>query len=199
MGMPPKGFEDKVAFVWRVADKLRGTFKQHEYGSVTLPLLVLRRMDAVLADSKEALLAKVVTFDEIRQAQAEQLKRITGQRFYNVSRFTFTSLLNDDKALAANLADYVRGLSPEAYAVMEAYNLDDKIARMDRAGILYQVLADFADLDLRPSQVSNEAMGYIFEDLLRRFSEMSNETAGEHYTPREVIKLMVELLSLIHI
>ncbi|WP_106819832.1 type I restriction-modification system subunit M [Janibacter massiliensis] len=192
--MPPKGFEDKVAFVWRVADKLRGTFKQHEYGSVMLPLLVLRRMDAVLADSKEALLAKVVTFSEIRQAQAEQLKRITGQRFYNVSRFTFTSLLNDDKALAANLADYVRGLSPEAYAVMEAYNLDDKIARMDRAGILYQVLADFADLDLRPSQVSNEAMGYIFEDLLRRFSEMSNETAGEHYTPREVIKLMVELL-----
>ena len=194
MGMPPKGFEDKVAFVWRVADKLRGTFKQHEYGSVMLPLLVLRRMDAVLADSKEALLAKVVTFSEIRQAQAEQLKRITGQRFYNVSRFTFTSLLNDDKALAANLADYVRGLSPEAYAVMEAYNLDDKIARMDRAGILYQVLADFADLDLRPSQVSNETMGYIFEDLLRRFSEMSNETAGEHYTPREVIKLMVELL-----
>lgn len=192
--MPPKGFEDKVAFVWRVADKLRGTFKQHEYGSVMLPLLVLRRMDAVLADSKEALLAKVVTFSEIRQAQAEQLKRITGQRFYNVSRFTFTSLLNDDKALAANLADYVRGLSPEAYAVMEAYNLDDKIARMDRAGILYQVLADFADLDLRPSQVSNETMGYIFEDLLRRFSEMSNETAGEHYTPREVIQLMVELL-----
>ena len=103
-------------------------------------------------------------------------------------------MLSDDKNLVEQLAGYIRRLSKDAYAVMEAYNVDDKIARMDRAGILYAVLSDFADLDLRPSVVSNEAMGYIFEELLRKFSEMSNETAGEHYTPREVIALMVELL-----
>jgi type I restriction enzyme M protein len=103
-------------------------------------------------------------------------------------------MLSDDKNLAVQLAGYVRRLSKDAYAVMEAYNLDDKIARMDRAGILYPVLSDFADLDLRPSEVSNEAMGMVFEELLRKFSEMSNETAGEHYTPREVITLMVDLL-----
>lgn len=190
----PQGFEDKVAFVWKVADTLRGTFRQHEYGQVMLPLLVLRRMDAVLGDTKPAVLAKAKTFETIAAPQAMMLKKVAGQRFYNISRFTFTSLLSDDKALAENLSNYIRGLSSDAYVVMEAYNLDDKIARMDRAGILYRVLADFADLDLRPSVVSNEAMGYIFEDLLRRFSEMSNETAGEHYTPREVIRLMVELL-----
>lgn len=192
--MAPLGFENKVAFVWRVADKLRGTFKQHEYGSVMLPLLVLRRMDAAIAPTKAEVLAKNATFDSIAEPQAMMLKRIAGQRFYNTSRFTFTSLLSDDKNVADNLAAYVRGLSPEAYRVMEAYNVDDKIARMDRAGILYQVLSDFADLDLRPTVVSNEAMGYIFEELLRKFSEMSNETAGEHYTPREVIRLMVDLL-----
>ena len=190
----PQGFEDKVAFVWKVADTLRGTFRQHEYGQVMLPLLVLRRMDAVLVDTKPAVLAKAKTFETIAAPQAMMLKKVAEQRFYNISRFTFTSLLSDDKALAENLSNYIRGLSNDAYVVMEAYNLDDKIARMDRAGILYRVLADFADLDLRPSVVSNEAMGYIFEDLLRRFSEMSNETAGEHYTPREVIRLMVELL-----
>jgi type I restriction enzyme M protein len=103
-------------------------------------------------------------------------------------------MLNDDKNLDQQLAGYIRRLSKDAYAVIEAYNFDDKIARMDRAGILYAVLADFADLDLRPEVVSNESMGYIFEELLRKFSEMSNETAGEHYTPREVISLMVHLM-----
>ena len=192
--MAPQGFEDKVSFVWKVADKLRGTFKQHEYGSVMLPLLVLRRMDAVLADTKDEVLALHKTFDSIGPAQEMMLKSVAKQRFYNSSPFTFASLLSDDKSLADNLSAYIRALSSDAYTVMEAYNFDDKIARMERAGILYHVVADFADLDLRPSVVSNEAMGYIFEDLLRRFSEMSNETAGEHYTPREVIRLMVELL-----
>lgn len=192
--MAPVGFENKVAFVWKVADKLRGTFKQHEYGSVMLPLLVLRRMDAVLAPTKTAVVAKAVTMSDIGEGQDAVLKAVAKQRFYNTSPLTFTSMLSDDKNLAEQLAGYIRRLSKDAYAVIEAYNFDDKIARMDRAGILYAVLSDFADLDLRPGVVSNEAMGYIFEELLRKFSEMSNETAGEHYTPREVITLMVELL-----
>jgi type I restriction enzyme M protein len=192
--MAPQGFQDKVAFVWKVADKLRGTFKQHEYGSVMLPLLVLRRMDAVLAPTKDAVLAKAASFASTGEGEDALLKKVAGHRFYNTAPWTFATLLNDDKNLSDNLATYIRRLSRDAYRVMEAYNVDDKIARLDRAGLLYAVMADFADLDLRPVVVSNEAMGYIFEELLRKFSEMSNETAGEHYTPREVITLMVDLL-----
>lgn len=192
--MTPIGFQDKVAFVWKVADKLRGTFKQHEYGSVMLPLLVLRRMDAVLAPTKQAVLDAARGMSTIGEGQAALLKKKAGHRFYSTSPLTFATLLSDDKTLADNLRTYIRKLSPEAYAVMEAYDFDPKLERLDRAGILYAVVADFADLDLRPSVVSNEAMGYIFEELLRKFSEMSNETAGEHYTPREVISLMVNLL-----
>lgn len=192
--MTPVGFQDKVAFVWKVADKLRGTFKQHEYGSVMLPLLVLRRMDAVLAPTKQTVLDAAKGMDTIGEGQSALLKKKAGHRFYNTSPLSFATLLSDDKALADNLRAYIRKLSPEAYAVMEAYDFDPKLERLDRAGLLYAVVADFADLDLRPSVVSNEAMGYIFEELLRKFSEMSNETAGEHYTPREVISLMVNLL-----
>ncbi len=192
--MAPQGFQDKVAFVWRIADKLRGTFKQHEYGSVMLPFLVLRRMDAALAPTKAEVIKFATGLAEIGPGQDKMLKKISGHRFYNTSPLTFPTLLNDDKNLADNLTKYIASLSPDAAAVMDAYNVDDKIIRMDRAGILYGVVADFADLDLRPAIVSNEAMGYIFEELLRKFSEMSNETAGEHYTPREVIRLMADLL-----
>lgn len=203
--MAPVGFADKVAFVWKVADKLRGTFKQHEYGSVMLPLLVLRRMDVVLDPTRDQVLDQAVSLGVLQhdgktlgisvdEGTDLMLKRAAGQRFYSLSPLTFTSMLQNDKELAEQLASYIRRLSKDAYVVMEAYNLDDKISRMERAGILYGVLADFADLDLRPSVVSNESMGYIFEELLRKFSEMSNETAGEHYTPREVIELMVALL-----
>ncbi|WP_374927949.1 N-6 DNA methylase [Kytococcus sedentarius] len=192
--MAPQGFEDKVAFVWRIADRLRGTFKQHEYGSVMLPLLVLRRMDAALADTKDAVVAQAKGWDTIGPGQDKLLKRTAGRPFYNTSPLSFTTLLNDAPNLRHNLAAYIRALSPEAARVIEAYNFDPKIERMDKDDILYGVVADFADLDVRTSVVSNEAMGYIFEELLRKFSEMSNETAGEHYTPREVIRLMVELL-----
>ena len=139
--MAPQGFADKVAFVWKVADKLRGTFKQHEYGSIMLPLLVLRRMDAVLAPTKNAVLAKASGMKNIGEGQDAILKAVAGQRFYNTSPLTLSSMLSDDKNLADQLAGYIRRLSKDAYAVMEAYNFDDKIARMDRAGILYAVLS----------------------------------------------------------
>ena len=189
------GFGDKVAFVWRVADKLRGHFKPHEYGSVMLPLLVMRRLDAVLEPTKAAVLAKATELESSGISRVDPiLKRVAGQQFYNVSPLTFTALLADDKNVASSLRAYINGFSPGAVEVLEEYRFDDKITRLDKAGILYQVLGDFADLDLHPDTVSNEAMGYIFEELLRKFSEMSNETAGEHYTPREVIRLMVNLL-----
>src|SRR6478736_990901 len=194
--MSPVGFEDKVAFVWKVADKLRGSFKQHEYGSVMLPLLVLRRLDAVLEPTKPQVLRQAATFGDKKLGPGEDLilKGIAGVPFYNTSPLTFRTLLADDKNVAENLHAYIGGLSPAAYEVIERYDFSGKVARMDAAGILYGVLSDFADLRIGPDAVSNEAMGHIFEELLRKFSEMSNETAGEHYTPREVIRLVVDLL-----
>lgn len=132
---------------------------QHEYGSIMLPLLVLRRMDAVLAPTKQAVLDSAKHMTDIGEGQAALLKKASGHRFYSTSPLTFSTLLSDANNLADNLAAYIRKLSPEAYRVIEAYGFDGKIERMDRAGILYAVLADFADLDLRPSVVSNEAMG----------------------------------------
>lgn len=193
MSSQPAGFSDKVAFVWKVADKLRGHFKPHEYGAVMLPLLVLRRLDAVLEPTKAKVLATAQGKDDGPGTRA-LLRKAAAQQFYNTSPLTFTTLLSDDKHVAASLRAYINAFSPGAVEVLEEYRFDDKITRLDRAGILYQVLGDFADLDLHPDHVSNEAMGYLFEELLRRFSEMSNETAGEHYTPREVIRLMVNLL-----
>lgn len=191
----PHGFEDKVAFVWKVADKLRGNFRPHEYGQVMLPLLVLRRLDCVLEPTKPAVLAKVTELEAAGISNPDRvLKKVAGQKFYNTSPLTLTTVLADDKNVAANLRTYVNGFSPGAVEVLEEYRFDDKITRLDKAGILYQVLGDFVGLDLHPNTVSNEAMGYVFEELLRKFSEMSNETAGEHYTPREVIRLMVALL-----
>jgi len=191
----PDDFSDKVAFVWKVADKLRGHFKPHEYGSVILPLLVLRRLDAVLESTKAKVLAKASELESSGLTTAEPvLKRVARQQFYNVSPLTFKTVLADDKNVAASLRAYVNAFSPGAVEVLEEYRFDDKINRLDKAGILYGVLGDFADLDLHPRSVSNETMGRFFEELLRKFSEMSNETAGEHYTPREVIKLMVNLL-----
>jgi type I restriction enzyme M protein len=191
----PDGFADKVAFVWKVADKLRGHFKPHEYGSVMLPLLVLRRLDAVLQPTKAAVLAKAAELESSGLGNVDPiLRKVAGQQFYNTSPLTFTTLLSDDKNVAKSLVAYVNAFSPGAVEVLEEYHFNDKVTRLDKAGILYQVLGDFADLDLHPDTVSNEAMGYVFEELLRKFSEMSNETAGEHYTPREVIRLMVNLL-----
>lgn len=192
----PHGFQDKVAFIWKVADKLRGSFKQHEYGSVMLPLLVLRRLDAVLEPTKEQVMRQAATFGHKKLGPGEDLilKGIAGVPFYNTSPLTFRTLLADDKNVADNLHAYISGLSPAAYEIIERYDFTGKVARMDAAGILYGVLSDFADLRIGPDSVSNGAMGHIFEELLRRFSEMSNETAGEHYTPREVIRLVVDLL-----
>lgn len=191
----PTGFEGKVAFLWKIADKLRGDFKQHEYGSVMLPTLVLFRLDAVLAATKPAVLDMAKTLD-LDSPTAEPLLRQAAGRlaFYNTSPLSLKTMLSDDKNIAAQLRAYVAAFSPEASAVLDAFGYQNTITKLDKAKILYQVLSDFTDVDLHPDTVSNEAMGYIFEELLRKFSEMSNETAGEHYTPREVIRLMVDLL-----
>jgi len=189
-----EGFTDKVGFIWSVADLLRGDYKAHEYGQVILPLTVLRRLDCVLEPTKDAvvtrakdLAGKIDNIDPI-------LLRAAGQPFYNVSPLNFTRLLDDASNIAANLRTYIAGYSTGAVEVLDKYGFDNQITRLDNAGLLYLVISRFADINLHPDTVPNEAMGYIFEELLRKFSEMSNETAGEHFTPREVIRLMVNIL-----
>jgi type I restriction enzyme M protein len=189
----PVGFQDKVSFIWSVADLLRGDFKAHEYGQVVLPLVVLRRLECALAPTKQAVVAKAEQLGDSPGRDAV-LKAVAKHRFWNASPLDLTKILADPGTAAANLRTYLAGFSPSAREVLDAYGFPDKIARLDKAGLLYQVLARFADLDLSEASVPNETMGYVFEELLRRFSEMSNETAGEHFTPREVIALMVSIL-----
>ena len=192
--MVTTGFDDKVSFIWSVADELRGDFKAHEYGQVILPFLVLRRLECALEPTKAAVIERAEQFAGRVDNVEPILQMASGFKFYNTSPLDLTKLLNDPANVAANLRTYIAGFSPGAIEVLERYGFDDKITRLDQAGLLYRIVAKFADLDLSQQAVTNDAMGYIFEELLRRFSEMSNETAGEHFTPREVIRLMVNIL-----
>jgi type I restriction enzyme M protein len=192
-------FQDKVGFIWSVAELLRGDFKQSEYGKVVLPLTVLRRLDCVLEPTKAKVLQKAgklparadETMKDVMLCQA------AGQSFYNLSKFTFATLLGDPQHITANLNNYIAGFSPNAREIfLDKFKFGDTITRLDEANLLFLVLKRFAELDLHPEVVDNHAMGTVFEELIRRFSEQSNETAGEHFTPREVIRLMVSLLFL---
>lgn len=184
-----------AAFIWSVADKLRGVYKQSEYGRVILPLVVLRRLDSVLEPTKAQVLARHADLKGHVENVGPVLETITGIReVYNTSPLDFRRLLDDPVNVAGNLRSYIAGFSPAARDVLEKFRFDVQIARMDRANLLYLVVSQFAEIDLHPEKVSNLEMGYLYEELVRRFSELSNETAGEHFTPREVIRLMVNLL-----
>lgn len=189
-----QGFSDKVGFIWSVADLLRGDYKAHEYGQVILPLTVLRRLDTVLQPTKPAVIAKAADLAGKIENPEQILLHTAGQPFFNTIPFDFARLLDDAPNIAANLRSYVAGFSSGAVEVLREYRFDETITRLDSAGLLFHVISRFADIDLHPDRVPNEAMGYVFEELLRKFSEMSNETAGEHFTPREVIRLMVNIL-----
>ncbi len=182
------------AFIWSVADLLRGVYKQSEYGRVILPLTVLRRLDCVLEPTKDKVLERAAKLPESLENQAPLLKYAAGQSFYNTSKHTFKTLLADPDNVAPNLRNYIAGFSESARDIIDKFNFDTQIDRLDQHNLLYLVVSRFADLDVRPEVVSNLEMGYIYEELIRKFSELSNETAGEHFTPREVISLMVNLL-----
>lgn len=193
--MSTEKLTNHVSLIWNIAEILRGDYKEHEYGDVVLPFTVLTRLDSVLVDTKRAVLDIKAT-SVPSQVKELQYVKATGYPFWNTSNFTLKTLLNDADNLEQNLAYYVQAFAPAAREVMEAYNFYNVIERLDKANLLYHVLSEFtsAKVNLHPDVVSNEQMGYIFEELIRRFSELSNETAGEHFTPREVISLMVTLL-----
>lgn len=186
--------QELVGFVWSVADLLRGDYKQSEYGRVVLPFVVLRRLDCVLEPTKRAVLKKASELEGKGMDPDPLLRRASQMSFYNTSPLDMTGLLADPDNLAANLRTYISAFSPGAVDVLEKYGFDAQIGRLDEAGLLYPVVAKFTSIDLHPDKVSNTQMGYVFEDLIHRFSEMSNETAGEHFTPREVVRLMVNIL-----
>ncbi|MCQ3805497.1 MAG: type I restriction-modification system subunit M [Acidimicrobiia bacterium] len=182
------------AFIWSVADLLRGVYKQSEYGRVILPLTVLRRLDCVLEPTKDRVLSRAAKLPESLENRGPVLEHAAGQSFYNTSRHTFTTLLAAPDDLPANLRNYIAGFSESARDIIVKFNFDTQIDRLSEHNLLYLVVSRFADLDMSPDRVSNLEMGYVYEELIRRFSELSNETAGEHFTPREVIRLMVNLL-----
>jgi type I restriction enzyme M protein len=183
-----------AAFIWSVADLLRGDYKQSEYGKVILPLTVIRRLDCVLDSTKQAVLAKHSALAGRIDNLEPVLQGVAGQQFYNTSPLTFAKLLDDPNTIADSLNLYIGGFSETAKDVIDKFEFGTQIERLRRANLLYQVIGKFADIDLHPDVVSNLEMGYLYEELIRKFSELSNETAGEHFTPREVIRLMVNLL-----
>ncbi|MFC9029503.1 type I restriction-modification system subunit M [Streptomyces arboris] len=179
---------------WSVADLLRGDYKQSDYGKVILPFTVLRRLECVLEPTRQKV-AETAALYESQDIDGDYfLRKASGHSFYNKSALTLKMIAADPQNAAKNLQVYVGSFSENATEVLDKYEFAQQIKKLDSANLLYQVIGKFTDLDLRPEVVSNHNMGYIFEELIRRFAEQSNETAGEHFTPREVIRLMVNLL-----
>lgn len=186
-----------AGFIWSIADLLRGSFRPHQYGDIVLPFTVLRRLDSVLAPTKQPVLQVV---DEAKAAglpvRAALLKARANHpySFWNESRYDLAGLLGDPDNIAANLVDYVGGFSENVRDIFAKYKIVERFGELDEANLLFLVTQRFAEVDLSPDAVPNEEMGHIFEELIRKFAETSNETAGEHFTPRDVIRLMVDLL-----
>lgn len=188
-------FNEKANFIWSIADLLRGDYKQSEYQKVILPLTVLRRLDCVTKPNKENVLERYEQLqDQGIENVAPALKKASGEKVYNTSEYTFESLCDDPDQIVSNLQYYINSFDEETKEIFEKFDFGHQIQRLDEADILYQIVHEFAEIDLHPDEVPNEEMGYIYEELIRKFNELSNETAGEHFTPREVIELMVNLM-----
>lgn len=184
-------------FIWDIAELLRGDYKQADYGKVILPLTVLRRLDCVLEPTKQKVLDYLpkVKGKDIQNTDPI-LNKIAGLTFHNKSKFDFEKMVADPNNIASNLRNFINGFSKNAREIIEYFEFENQINKLDDADLLYQIIKRFSEVDLHPKQVNSIEMGYLFEELIRKFSEISNETAGEHFTPREVIKLMVNLLFL---
>src|SRR3989338_8046355 len=190
-------FKERASFIWSIADLLRGDYKQSEYGRVILPLTVLRRLDCVLKPTKQIVLQYLPQTKGLSPEASETvLKKKAKLSFFNKSKYDFQKLIADPSDIAAILRNYITGFSKNARDILEHFNFEDHIERLDKSNLLFLIIKRFAEVDLHPEVVPNIEMGYIFEELIRKFADLSNETAGEHFTPREVIRLMVNILFL---
>lgn len=188
-------FREKANFIWSIADLLRGQYKQADYGKVILPFTVLRRMDIVLEPTKKQVLEAYKKYKDKKPEVLEPiLNGITKVKFHNKSKFDFNELAKEHNNIAANFRNYLNGFSINAQEIIEKFSLEDQIKKLDEYDLLYLIVKRFADAKDLFSVSDPMEMGYIFEELIRKFAEISNETAGEHFTPREVIRLMVNLL-----
>lgn len=187
-------FGEKVNFIWSIADLIRDTFKRSKYQDIILPLTVLRRIDCVLEPTKQNVLEVNAKLKGKLDNLAPQLCKASGFAFYNTSQYDFEKLLADAPNLAANLHTYINGFSDNMREVLEKFDFNSTISKLDEAGLLFLVMEKFKAIDMHPDKVSNHEMGYIFEELVRKFNEALNENPGEHFTPREVIRLMVNLV-----
>ena len=187
--------DQKADLIWAIADKLTGVYKPHEYGDVILPLTVIRRFDCILSDTKDAVLQK---YDEVKNLPMKDilLRKASKKDFYNTSKYTFERLMDDPDHIAQNFREHLNKFSANVRDILEKFKFDGHITTMANKGILYIVLKEYTTDrgNLHPNEISNLEMGYIFEEIIRRFSESHNEDAGQHYTPREVIQLMVNIL-----
>lgn len=189
------GLGEKVGFIFSIADVLRGPYKPNQYGKVVLPLTVLRRLDCVLADTREKVLdAYAKHKDKSPEVLEKLLNRAAGQQFHNTSKLDFASLAADANNVARNLTKYIKSFSPRARDILDHFGFQEHIEKLDKANRLYLVVKKFAEIDLHPVTVPNQEMGYVFEELIRKYNEDANETAGDHFTPREVIRLIVNIL-----
>ena len=192
-------YQELANLVWNVADDvLRGLFKQHEYGDITLPFLVLRRLDCILDEDGQKEKA-INTYNQYNGQVPEDLLppiilRETNTSFYNTSQYDLSRLKDDPNNIHLNFENYLAGFSKNVRDIIENFNLDQFIEKLHKSNRLFIFCDKFTEVDLHPTQVDNHTMGQVFEELLRRFSEMSNETSGEHYTPRDVVRLLVSLL-----
>ena len=187
---------EKANLIWSIADKIQAVYKPHEYGDVILPLTVLKRFDDVLSDTKSKVLEASEKYPETFAQRDMILKETSKQNFYNTSKYDFKKLLDDPSNIESNFYNYINGFSSEVRDIIENFDLERHIKRMANNNILYRTIEAFNEkkANLHPNEVSNIEMGYIFEEIIRRFSESHNEEAGQHYTPREVIELMVNIV-----
>lgn len=185
--------DNKANMIWNIADILRDVYKRHQYGSVILPFVVLKRFDDVLQDTKEKVYQTYLDVKDLNDYPT-LLKKVSGHGFYNFSRYNIRKLLDDADNIESNFSNYIDGFSEEVIDILKNFDIYKLVENLASNRILYSVLEEIEKVDLHPNKVSNLEMGYIFEETVRRFSEAQNEEAGEHYTPREVIKLMVNIL-----
>ncbi len=197
--MDKQKIDNKASLIWSIADKLQGDYKPHEYGDVILPFTVLKRFDSVLADTKDKVLKVASEYPVITPPVDKLLKSVAKQQIYNISKYNFKNLLDDPDNIKINFKNYIAGFSEEVKDILSkehGFEFDRQIEKLDNAGLLYLIIAEFntEKADLHPNKVSDIEMGYIFEEVIRKFSETYQADAGEFYTPREIIDLMVNLL-----